>query len=351
MTINDILRNQIQSDTSFRMQSALIHAAVGITMIMFFIGFVNATFSLMTFRDKQLRKIGCGIYLLASSITSLLTISMFTIKFWFVVLVQFYSTFNSSVLRTDCLFIGPVLKLCLYLDGWLNACVAIERAVNVSKGVNFDKKRSVNIARRIILILPILIACTIIHEPIHHDLFEYTIQKYRSIPNNYNSTMNISMESAIKETFEYVSERRILCVIRYSPSVQNYNTITLFFHLIIPFIANFFSAFFIIFGTARQRSTAQNNQTLKEHVLKQINEHRQLLISPILLFILAIPRLIMALLSGCVDPSSNPWLYLCGYFISFIPPMLIFAVFVLPSELYTKTFKESLTRWRRQIRQ
>jgi len=58
-----------------------------------------------------------------------------------------------------------------------------------------------------------------------------------------------------------------------------------------------------------------------------------------------VPRLILSLISGCVDPSSNPWLYLCGYFISYTPPMLIFAVFILPSELYTKTFKEEIAQW------
>ena len=81
-----------------------------------------------------------------------------------------------------------------------------------------------------------------------------------------------------------------------------------------------------------------------------MNEHKHLLISPIVLLLLATPRLIISLVSGCVDPSENPWLYLCAYFISFTPPMLIFVVFVLPSKLYRKTFKESIMQWRRQAR-
>jgi len=59
----------------------------------------------------------------------------------------------------------------------------------------------------------------------------------------------------------------------------------------------------------------------------------------------------MSLVSGCVDPSENPWLYLSGYLVSFTPPMLIFTVFVLPSELYRKTFKDSITRWRQRTHQ
>jgi len=350
LTINEILRNKIQSNISFRKQSVLIQTAAGLTMIMFVIGFINGIFSLITFRNKELRKVGCGIYLLASSITSLLTITMFTIKFWFVILIQLHSIVRSSILRTDCVFIGPILKLCLYLDGWLNACVAIERTVNVSKGVNFDKKKSQRAARWIVLILPIFIVGTLIQEPIHHELFEYTTQKYNPININNNSTMNVSKENDTNVGYE--NEYNVLCIIRYSRSVQTYNTITLFIHLVVPFLVNLFSALFIIFGTARRRSTAKTNKkSFKEHAVNQIREHKQLLISPFILLLLAVPRLIMSLISGCVDPSENPWLYLCGYFISFTPPMLVFTVFVLPSELYRKTFKDSITRWREETHQ
>jgi len=350
LTINDILRNKIQSNISFLKQSALIQTTAGLTMIMFVIGFINGIFSVITFSNKELRKVGCGIYLLASSITSLLTITMFTMKFWFVVLIQLHSTVRSSILRTDCAFIGPVLKLCLYLDGWLNACVAIERTVTVSKGVNFDKKKSRHAARWIILILPIFIMVTIVNEPIHHELFEHTTQKYNPINISNNLVMNIPMEN--DTTVEYENEYNVLCVIRYSRSVQTYNTITLFIHLVIPFLVNLFSALFIIFGTARRRSTAKTNKkSFKEHTINQMREHKQLLISPFILLLLATPRLIMSLVSGCVDPSENPWLYLSGYLVSFTPPMLIFTVFVLPSELYRKTFKDSITRWRQRTHQ
>jgi len=338
LTINDILRNQIQPNISFIKQSSLIHTATAISMIMFLIGFISSIFSFVTFKDKELRKVGCAIYLLASSITSLLTISMFTLKFWFVVFIELNSTVNSSVLLFDCIFIGPVLKLCLYFDGWLNACVAFERTINVSKGVTFNKKLSQTMARRLVLILPILIMGSIIHEPMHHQLFKHTTQRYELIEN----TRNISNASTREDSFKLIDEQHVLCVIRYSTSWQIYNTITLYFHLLVPFVVNLFSALFIIFGTARQRSTTRRNHTLKQHIFKQINEHKQLLISPFILLILAMPRLILSLVSGCVDPTDNPWLYLCAYFISYIPPMLIFVVFVLPSKLYTKTFKDTI---------
>jgi hypothetical protein len=312
-------------------QPFTVEMSAALTMIIFVAGLINSILSFLTFQSKDLRKVGCGIYLLTSSITSLLTISMLTVKFWFVVLTQMNVSISRSVLQGGCVFVEPMLKLFLYLDAWLNACVAVERAVLISKGVTFDRKKSKRIAQRTIIILPFIIMITLIHEPLHRELFESKAEK--------------------DKTGENKTENYVWCVTRYSRSIQDYNTAILFFHLVIPFIANLFSALFIIFGSARQRAVARTSQTYREHIYEQLHKHKQLVISPVILLVLSLPRLIISLLSGCVNASRYPWLYLCGYFISFIPSMLIFVVFVLPSKLYRKTFKESLNSWRRRIHQ
>ncbi|CAF1284593.1 unnamed protein product [Adineta steineri] len=86
-----------------------------------------------------------------------------------------------------------------------------------------------------------------------------------------------------------------------------------------------------------------------EHIGEQLHEHKRLLISPSILLILSMPRLIISLLPGCVKVSDNPWLYLCAYFISFTPSILVFIIFVIPSELYRNTLKETLKNWQRRI--
>ena len=112
---------------------------------------------------------------------------------------------------------------------------------------------------------------------------------------------------------------------------------------------NIFSTWFIIFGAASRRSMAQKRYTYQEHLLIQLSENKQLVISPVILLILASPRLIISLLPGCVDVSRNPWLYLSAYFMSFIPSILDFVVFVLPSKLFRKKFNEAITRCRRRL--
>lgn len=337
----------------------MVKVSAALTMLMFVGGLVNSLLSLLTFQNKDLRKVGCGIYLLASSITSFFTISMFTVKFWYVVVTQMNSSISLSVFRGSCISIEPLLKFFVYLDSWLNACVAVERTVNVSKGINFNKEKSRRIARWVIVILPLCIMGTIIHEPVCRDLFKYQTEKYilnetgtnRSEEYDEQTDNSKGHDIWTNKSGEYVIETHVWCVTHYSPSVQNYNTAILFFHLVSPFIINLFSAIFIIFGVARRRSTAQDRQTYKQHVSEQLSEHKQLIISPVILSILASPRLIISLLSRCIDISENSWLFLLAYFISFTPSMLVFIVFVLPSELYKTKFKESITRWRRQTHQ
>jgi hypothetical protein len=341
LTLDDILHDELEMNTTLNHQSFSIKISAALTIIMFVGGSINSVFSFITFKAKDAQQVGCGMYLLASAITSFFTISMLVVKFWFVVLTQINISTSLSVLRGGCVSIEPILKLCLYYDTWLNACVAVERATHVFKGIHFDKKKSKRIARWIIIILPFCIMATLIHEPIYRKLFEY------------QSAINKTMDNETYVTMadEDTTERYVSCVTRYSRSVQDYNTVILFFHLIAPFIANLFSALFIIFGAARQRSVARTGQSFKQHVREQFNEHKQLIISPIVLLVLSVPRLIISLLNGCVKTSGFLWLYLGAYFISFTPSMLIFMIFVFPSELYMKIFKESFRIGRRRTGQ
>ena len=118
LTLDDILRDRIQRNTSLNHQSYLVKISIALTMLIFVGGSINGAFSILTFQNKDVRKVGCGVYLLTSSITSLLTICMFTIKFWFVVLIQMASHANFTVLRGGCIFIEPLLKI-ISVFGWL----------------------------------------------------------------------------------------------------------------------------------------------------------------------------------------------------------------------------------------
>lgn len=329
MTLEDILRDEIRRNTTLTDQSWTLFISTSITMLMFVTGLINSVLSFLTFQNEAPRKTGCGMYLLASSITSLLTISMLAVQLWFFIFVHISTTVSLSVIRGGCKSIEPLLKLFLYYDSWLNACVALDRTFNVSKGARFDKVWSRRFARWTIVCLPFCIMVSFVHDLCYRDLF------IKPIENGQDNKI--------------ITDRLFWCVTRYPRFIQKYNTAILFLHLVAPFLANLFSAAFIIFATARRRSAARPTEAYREIVRLQLREHKQLLISPIILLILASPRLVIALSPGCANMSHNLWKYLFGYFMSFTPSVLMFVVFVLPSPLYRTELKKSLGRWQRRL--
>jgi hypothetical protein len=67
------------------------------------------------------------------------------------------------------------------------------------------------------------------------------------------------------------------------------------------------------------------------------------------LLILALPRLIISLGSLCIDTSWRNYVFLAGYFISFMPFMLTLFIFIIPAPVYRDELKSSLLRIRRHF--
>ncbi|UJR11524.1 hypothetical protein I4U23_015705 [Adineta vaga] len=219
-TLDDILCNEIRQNLTLNNQSIRVKTSAAVTMIMFISGLINSFLSILIFRNRDLRTIGCGIYLLASSVTWLITMGMFMVKFWFLLFTHIDFSIHISILRGGYNSIEPLLKLCFYFDGWLNAYVAIERAIIVFKSF--------------------LILSSIIHEPLYRNIVEIKSDRYTT------------------EIYPW-------CITHYSRFLQNYNTLVLFFHLTGPLIANLLSDLFIIFGSAQQKTKTQTKQSYQKY--------------------------------------------------------------------------------------
>ncbi|CAF4598315.1 unnamed protein product [Rotaria socialis] len=210
------------------------------------------------------------------------------------------------------MIIEPLLKLLLYIDNWLNGCVASERAFSVFKGISFSKSKSRTMAKWIIssvVIINIILLCP--------QIFYLNL-------------------------FDDLKEERTWCVVLYSSLLNTYSSSIVFFHFFAPFLLNLFSAIFIIIGTARQRFLMKTEHRFTNHFKSKLKQHKHLLISPIILVILSLPRLIISYTLNCKKSSEYFWLFLFGYFISFMPSVLMCFVFVLPSVTYKKEFQQVL---------
>jgi len=221
---------------------------------------------------------------------------------------------NRSFLYLQCALTDFILRSLLSTSDWFSACVAIERAVNVIQGIKFNKAKSKKMAKLMIFIVLLFTSCSYIYDPVHRRLIDDE------------------------------EEQRTWCVSQYSSSVQVFDWLLNIFHFSVPFAINCISALTVIIIAARSRSNSQKTKSFKEHLREQIHHHKHLLISPLILIVLALPRLVISFLSGCMKSARDSWLYLIGYFISFIPSIMTFIVFVLPSEMYKKKFDDSL-KW------
>ncbi|CAF1691471.1 unnamed protein product, partial [Adineta ricciae] len=74
LTLDDILYEELKKNSTLSQQIVSIKLSAALATIMFFGGLINSFLSWVTYQNKDAQQVGCGFYLLASSITSFLTI-------------------------------------------------------------------------------------------------------------------------------------------------------------------------------------------------------------------------------------------------------------------------------------
>ncbi|CAF4264170.1 unnamed protein product, partial [Rotaria magnacalcarata] len=74
LSLSAILGYHIRSYVSMTKQSVYVQVSITMATIMLVVGLVFGILSILTFQSKACQKVGCGAYLVASSITSILTI-------------------------------------------------------------------------------------------------------------------------------------------------------------------------------------------------------------------------------------------------------------------------------------
>jgi hypothetical protein len=317
LSLDAILGYHIQTSVPFTRQPLAVRISGLLVAALFAVGLVGNVLALLTFSSPTIRKTGCGIYLFASSSTALLIIVLLALKFTWLFLTQSGSITDYALLQGTCVAsLDFVIRVCLSIVGWSNACVAIERYLIVSQGLGFKKKRNYDLAKGIVVIILLVTISTAIHDPLHRNLLQDT------------------------------EERRTWCTVTYSPRLQTFDSAMLFAHFLIPFCINLGSALWIILILSLNPSLTQKKRSFYDRLVQQLRDHKRLLISCWTLVILALPRLIIALQMGCLKSQRDPYLSLCAYFISFMPPALVFFVFIVPSSAYMLELRKRIRCFR-----
>jgi hypothetical protein len=240
-------------------------------------------------------------------------------KFWFL----FYSYQDrqdkKKIIEGNCFAIELLLKALLYLDNWLNACIASERIFHVIQGATFNKKRSRKIAICIILLLIAIIGCLFTPQLIHLHIFHDDL------------------------------EERSWCVVKYVGWLATYSSALIFVHYFVPLSINIFSIICIIGVTTHRRSLIQRHRSICSHLGSRIKKNKHSLISSAIIICLTLPYLIISIVLDCQKSSRLFWFYLIGYFLSFFPAAFSFVIFVLPSSHYRQEFNKFLAYIRRRL--
>ena len=322
LSLDAILSDHIRPNAALRRQTPLIKITLGITIVMLLIGWINGILALITFKNKAVREVGCGYYLFGSSLTTLMTMSTFSLKFFFLLAIQMGSMTHRTFLSLQCVSMDFLVRVGLNMDQWLNACVALERAMTIIEGARFNKAKSRQKAKYTIPALLIFVMVSTVYDPIYRRLLED--------------------QSSDEKT-------RIWCIVSYPYWLRILDAVINMAHFIVPFVINLVSATIIIWKSARQRSTVRRNFAFQRLLGEQFRHHRHLLTTPLLIIIFGFPRLVISVVSGCMESSRSSWLYLLGYLVSFVCPMLTFVLFVLPSKIYRREFNESMRVYRRNL--
>ncbi|CAF1075181.1 unnamed protein product [Rotaria sp. Silwood1] len=310
LSLDYILGYNIKPNISIHRQPFVIKISIAIVVVMFILGLINGISSIVTFQSKKIRKNGCSIYLLVSSWNSLCLSIVLIIKFWQLLLSQISIISDRLFLTWNCILLDMTLKVLVASNDWFYACIALERVFTVIQGVNFNQLKSKKVAKWVFSCIYLVTILTHIQDPFHRRLID-----------------DID-----------VDEQRTWCIAQYSYALNIFNMLIALFHFVVPFSVNIISTILTIKHIALSRWQTQTAIPFVVHLRRHFNHHRHHLFASCALILLALPRLIISFISGCMKSPRNPWLYLFGYFISFTPSMVTFIVFILPSEQYKNEF-------------
>ncbi|CAF1039255.1 unnamed protein product [Adineta steineri] len=321
ISLDTILGYHIWPRVTLSEQPAAFKLSIIISVFICVLGLINGALTAATFYSETSDDTGCRVYLYTGAINSLFITFLFALKFIFLVITQLNILTSYIVLTIQCLSIDFVIKILLAANDWFASCVAIERVFTIIHGIQFNNIKSKRIAKYMTFSVYLFTCTSYLHESI-----------YRSLVDD-------------------VGDQRTWCIVRYPrPAIQDFASSVNIFHLIVPFSINILSAILIILCMTRIRFHVKKQQIVRRQVLyQQFIKYKHLFISSILLVILKLPGLLISVLSGCMKSQSRdiPWLFLSGYFMSFVPSLLTFITFVIPSVTYMSSFQKVLQKVRR----
>ncbi|CAF1016974.1 unnamed protein product [Adineta steineri] len=280
------------------------HILIILSGLVFALGTCANLVSTDVFFQAKLSKIGCTLYFRTLSIVGQVGLMGFFLK-----LIFLYYKWSNYLL--SCIGLEFILNFLPSTYDWLTACIAVERLVNGVKGCHFNQQLSKYIAKRIIFALILINILSNIH-----DIF------YRQLiidPRTNQQSWCV---------IDYPKNRLWLIFLRKGMNI---------FHITLPFLINFISTILLLFRITTRKQVMENftklttKKSFIELFFHEISLIKHCFISPCLLLLFGLPRLILVFAFSCIEHSWQESIYLASYLISIFPMTATFFIFILPS--------------------
>jgi hypothetical protein len=321
LSLDALIGIEMRTGKSLSKQSMLIKISTVVLTSMVAIGFFENILCTITFARKKSRETGCGWYLLVMSIFNQLTLIVLGFRFAYLLVTQMVIWRNGTQSLILCQTLEFALAIAPNLSNWLSACVSVERTYATARGALFSKATSVRTAKRLCIVLLLLFTAMAIHEPMTRHLIEDPrLGRYTWCVTKFNSA-----------------------------KMRIFATGVSIFHLLGPFLLNLVSTTILIFTISRQKLTVRKGVIRETFVVvlrEQIAKYKHLFISPVLLLLFTLPRLVISLGSLCISTSWRNYVFLTGYFISFVPFMTTLFIFILPAPVFRNELRLCLLKLR-----
>ena len=309
ISLDFLIGETIKIDSKFGEQPTIVIISSVVVLIFIILGFILNGFAIVLFIcRKKCRETGSGLYILISSFFGFLSLCLLGLK---LISLLFNMIMSNQI---GCILIEYLLKCIPTMVDWMNTFVSLERFWVARNKTNFQKKKSKKLAKIFIPIAILAILASLLHDPFHRT-------------------------SLVDPRLDY--GRRAWCVVNYkTATIRLYNIIINIIHHIVPFIVSLVAIIFILIDFARTRAKAKK-QAFQTAFKEQLSTLKHWIISPIVLMILTLPRVIFSLTFTCISKEAHWQIYMLiiSYFLGFLPHMSSLIIFVFPSKTYTGELK------------
>lgn len=314
-TLDSLIVKDLQKNSQV---SIVVYLPLASFIVLF--GLFNNLGSFLTFIRRKTRKFGVGNYLFFVSMTDQCSLFLLLFKIIHIILgsngtLLFYEHVNLY----SCKVLSYLLSVCTRLTYWLTSFVTIERLCMVLFPTSVTLKKPC-LALSLSAFALLMVCGMHIHE-----IFYYTTIEDPS----------------------HTSANATLCVTNYiQPLVSIYNRVNVLIHYFIPFLIQIISVTIMIIRTAVSRARASGGQreTFASLLQKQLKTQKELYITPMTIILSSLPQTILSFSYACngLDRSWQRYTLLAAYFFTYLPQMLGFILYVLPSTAFSEEFRQTI---------